>query len=193
MHQTGGRTIASTAYFRNGLVIDMDGSLMRIVEFQHVKPGKGAAFVRTKLKNVETGQVVDKTFRAGEKVEEAVLEHRKMQFLYKDGDNNIFMDSENYEQVTVPPEVVGESANFLVENQDLSVFMRNGKAVTIELPPAVRLKVAKAEPGMKGDTSSGATKPVTLETGLVLQVPLFVNEGDGVKVDTRTGRYIERV
>ena len=171
----------------------MDGSLMRIVEFQHVQPGKGAAFVRTKLKNVETGQVVDKTFRAGEKVEEAVLEHRKMQFLYKDGDNNIFMDSENYEQVSVPPEVVGESADFLVENQDLSVFMRNGKAVTIELPAAVRLKVAKAEPGMKGDTSSGATKPVTLETGLVLHVPLFVNEGDGVKVDTRTGRYIERV
>jgi len=171
----------------------MDGSLMRIVEFQHVKPGKGAAFVRTKLKNVETGQVVDKTFRAGEKVEEAILEHRKMQFLYKDGDSNIFMDSENYEQVTVPPEVVGEAANFLVENQDLSVFMRNGKAVVIELPAAVRLKVTKAEPGMKGDTSSGATKPVTLETGLVLQVPLFVNEGDGVKVDTRTGRYIERV
>src|SRR5450759_2457752 len=193
MHQTGGRTIASTADFRNGLVIDMDGSLMRIVESQHVKPGKGAAFVRTKLKNVETGQVVDKTFRAAEKVEEAVLEHRKMQFLYKDGDNNIFMDSENYEQVTVPPEVVGESANFLVENQDLSVFMRNGKAVTIELPPAVRLKVAKAEPGMKGDTSSGATKPVTLETGLVLQAPLFVNEGDKIKVDTRSGRYIERV
>jgi elongation factor P len=185
--------IASTADFRNGLVLDMDGSLMRIVEFQHVKPGKGAAFVRTKLKNVETGQVVDKTFRAGEKVEEAVLEHRKMHFLYKDGDNNIFMDSETYEQVTVPPEVVGEAASFLVENQDLSVFMRNGKAVVIELPAAVRLKVAKAEPGMKGDTSSGATKPVTVETGLVLQAPLFVNEGDTLKVDTRTGRYIERV
>jgi elongation factor P len=191
--RAGGRAIASTSDFRNGLVLDMDGSLMRIVEFQHVKPGKGAAFVRTKLKNVETGQVVDKTFRAGEKVEEAVLEHRKMQFLYMDGDNYIFMDSENYEQNSVPPEVVGEAANFLVENQDLSVFMRKGKAVTIELPAAVRLEVTKAEPGMKGDTSSGATKPVTLETGLVLQVPLFVNEGDSLKVDTRTGRYIERV
>lgn len=158
-----------------------------------MKPGKGAAFVRTKLKNVETGQVVDKTFRAGEKVEEAVLEHRKMQFLYKDGDNSIFMDTENYEQTTIGPEVVGENANFLVENQELSVFIRKGKAVTMELPAAVMLTVAKAEPGLKGDTSSGATKPVTLETGLVLQAPLFVNEGDKIKVDTRSGRYIERV
>ena len=158
-----------------------------------MKPGKGAAFVRTKLKNVETGQVVDKTFRAGEKVEEAVLEHRKMQFLYKDGDNSIFMDTENYEQTTIGPEVVGENANFLVENQELSVFIRKGKAVTMELPAAVMLTVAKAEPGLKGDTSSGATKPVTLETGLVLQAPLFVNEGDKINVDTRSGRYIERV
>jgi elongation factor P len=189
----GGRTIASTADFRNGLVIDMDGSLMRIVEFQHVKPGKGAAFVRTKLKNVETSQVVDKTFRAGEKVEEAVLEHKKMQFLYKDGDSYVFMDTENYEQVSVPLEGVGEAADYLVENQELSVFMRKGKAVTMELPAAVVLKVTEAEPGMKGDTSSGATKPVTLETGLKVQVPLFVNEGDAVKVDTRTGRYLERV
>jgi elongation factor P len=190
---TGGRTIASTSDFRNGLVLDIGGSLMRIVEFQHVKPGKGAAFVRTKLKNVETGQVVDKTFRAGEKVEEAVLEHKKMQYLYKDGDNFIFMDLETYEQTTVPEGTVGDTANFLVENQELSVFIRNGKAVTMELPPAVHLKVAEAEPGLKGDTSSGATKPVTLETGLVIQAPLFVNEGETLKVDTRTGRYIERV
>jgi len=174
-------------------VLDIGGSLMRIVEFQHVKPGKGAAFVRTKLKNVETGQVVDKTFRAGEKVEEAVLEHKKMQYLYKDGDNFIFMDLETYEQTTVPDGTVGDTANFLVENQELSVFIRNGKAVTMELPPAVHLKVAEAEPGLKGDTSSGATKPVTLETGLVIQAPLFVNEGETLKVDTRTGRYIERV
>jgi len=171
----------------------MDGSLMRIVEFQHVKPGKGAAFVRTKLKNVETGQVVDKTFRAGEKVEEAILEHKKMQYLYKDGDNFIFMDLETYEQTPVPESTVGDTATFLIENQELSVFIRNGKAVTMELPAAVVLKVAKAEPGQKGDTSSGATKPVTLETGLVVQTPLFVNEGDSVKVDTRTGRYLERV
>jgi elongation factor P len=171
----------------------MGGSLMRIVEFQHVKPGKGGAFVRTKLKNVETGQVVDKTFRAGEKVEEAILEHKKMQFLYKDGDNFIFMDTDNYEQTTVPDETVGDAADFMVENQELSVFIRNGKAVTMELPAAVVLKVAKAEPGLKGDTSSGATKPVTLETGLQIQAPLFVNEGDSIKVDTRTGRYLERV
>jgi elongation factor P len=174
-------------------VLDMGGSLMRIVEFQHVKPGKGGAFVRTKLKNVETGQVVDKTFRAGEKVEEAVLEHKKMQYLYKDGDNYIFMDLDTYEQTTVPDGTVGDTANFLVENQELSVFIRNGKAVTMELPAAVHLKVEKAEPGLKGDTSSGATKPVTLETGLVIQAPLFVNEGETLKVDTRTGRYIERV
>lgn len=165
---------------------------MRIVEFQHVKPGKGGAFVRTKLKNVETGQVVDKTFRAGEKVEEAKLEHRKMQYLYRDGDNFVLMDTENYEQTQVPQGVVGEAMDYMVENQELSVFLRKGKAVTLELPAAVNLLVAKAEPWLKGDTSSGATKPVTLETGLVTQVPLFVEEGDTVKVDTRTGRYIER-
>jgi len=185
--------IASTADFRNGLVIDLDGSLFRIVEFQHVKPGKGAAFVRTKLKNVETGQVVDKTFRAGEKVEEAVLEHRKMQYLYNDGDNYVFMDLENYEQVLATPGIVGEAASYLVENQELSVFLRLGKAFTLELPAAVALAVRQAEAGLKGDTSSGATKPVTLETGLVVQVPLFVEEGDMLKVDTRTGKYIERV
>jgi len=171
----------------------MDGALFRIVEFQHVKPGKGAAFVRTKLKNVETGQVVDKTFRAGEKVEEAILEHRKMQFLYLDGENYVFMDMENYEQVTVGPDVIGDAASFLVENQELSVFLRNGKAVTLELPAAVVLAVTKADPGHKGDTTSGATKPVTLETGLVVQVPLFVEEGDTLKIDTRSTRYIERV
>jgi elongation factor P len=171
----------------------MDGALFRIVEFQHVKPGKGAAFVRTKLKNVETGQVVDKTFRAGEKVEEAVLEHRKMQFLYLDGEDYVFMDMENYEQVTVGPDVVGDATSFLVENQELSVFLRNGKAVTLELPAAVVLAVTKADPGLKGDTTSGATKPVTVVTGLVVQVPLFVEEGDTLKIDTRSSRYIERV
>jgi elongation factor P len=191
-HRDGGIDITSTADFRNGLVIDLDGSLYRIVEFQHVKPGKGAAFVRTRLKNVETGQVVDKTFRAGEKVEEAVLEHRKMQYLYGDGDNYIFMDLENYEQIQVQPEAVGETASFLVENQELSVFLRKGKVVTLELPAAVNLVVEKAEPGLKGDTSSGASKPVTLETGLVVQVPLFVEEGDALRIDTRSGRYIER-
>ena len=187
------KAIITTSDFRNGLVIQQEGGLFRIVEFQHVKPGKGGAFVRTRLKNVETGQVVDKTFRAGEKVEEAVLEHRRMQYLYRDGDNFIFMDNENYEQFSVPSEVVGEAASFLVENQELSVFMRQGKAVTVELPAAVRLSVVKAEPWLKGDTSGGATKPVVLETGLVVKVPLFVEEGDLLKVDTRSGEYIERV
>ena len=174
------------------MVLQLDGALLRIVEFQHVKPGKGAAFVRTKLKNVETGQVFEKTFRAGEKLEEAVLEHRKMQYLYGDDDNYIFMDLESYEQVAVPLDVLGETASFLVENQELSVFLRKGKAVTLELPAAVNLKVIKAEQWLKGDTSSGATKPVTLETELVVQVPLFVEEGDVVRIDTRSGRYIER-
>jgi len=184
--------IASTSDFRNGLVLDIDGSLMRIVEFQHVKPGKGGAFVRTKLKNVETGQVVDRTFRAGEKVEEALLEHRKMQYLYQDGDNYVFMDTDTYEQVTVGPDVVGEASSFLVENQELSVFVRKDRVVTIELPVAVLLKVTKSDPGLKGDTSGAATKPATLETGLVVQVPLFVDEGDTLKIDTRSGKYIER-
>ena len=185
--------IASTVDFVNGLVIDLDGSLFRIVDFQHVKPGKGAAFVRTKVKSIDTGAVVDKTFRAGEKVEEAVLEHRKMQYLYSDGDNYVFMDLVNYEQVQAAPAVVGEAASYLVENQELSVFLRLGKAFTLELPAAVTLVVRKAEAGLKGDTSSGATKAATLETGLEVQVPLFIEEGDTLEVDTRTGKYIERV
>lgn len=175
------------------MVLDLDGALMKIVEFQHVKPGKGGAFVRTKLKNVETGQVLDKTFRAGEKVDEATLEHHKMQYLYRDGENFVFMDTDNYEQISVTPEAVGDSASFLVENQELSIFLRDGKPVALELPPAVILRVTEAEPGLKGDTSSGATKPITLETGLSIQAPLFVGEGDSLKVDTRSGKYIERV
>ena len=167
--------------------------MFRIVEFQHVKPGKGGAFVRTKLKNVETGAVVEKTFRAGEKFDEAVLEHRRMQYLYRDGENYVFMDLETYEQVPIGPGVIGEATTYLVENQELSVFVRGGKPVTVELPPAVNLKVVKAETWLKGDTSGAATKPVTLETGLVVQVPLFVEKGDTIKVDTRTGRYSERI
>ena len=185
--------IISTSDFRNGLVVELDGTLFRIVEFQHVKPGKGGAFVRTKLKNVETGAVVDRTFRAGEKFDEAVLEHRRMQYLYRDGENYVFMDKETYEQLLVGPGVIGEAATYLVENQELSVFTRGGKPVTVEFPAAVNLRVVKAEPWLKGDTSGAATKPVTLETGLVIQVPLFVEEGDLIKVDTRTGKYSERV
>jgi elongation factor P len=185
--------IATTADFRNGMVIQIDNALFRIVEFQHVKPGKGGAFVRTKLKNVETGQVVDRTNRAGERVEEALLEHRRAQYLYRDGTNYVFMDNDSYEQFSAGEEVIGDAAPFLVENQELSVFLHRGRPVTVELPPAVNLTVVKAEPWLKGDTTGGATKPVSLETGLVVQVPLFVEEGDLVKVDTRTGRYIERV
>lgn len=175
------------------MVLDMDGSLFRIVEFQHVKPGKGGAFVRTKLKNVETGQVIDNTFRAGEKVEEAKLVHSKMQFSYRDGDNYVFMDLDSYEQIIAGPDVVGELADFIVENQELSLFMHEGEIITLELPSAVDLKVEKADPWLKGDTSGGATKPVTMETGLVVQVPLFVEEGDTLRIDTRTGKYIERI
>lgn len=186
-------TIISTGDFRNGLVIELGGTLFRIVEFQHVKPGKGGAFVRTRLKNVETGAVLDKTFRAGEKVEEAVLEHRRMQYLYRDGENYVFMDLENYEQSMLTPAVIGEAAAFLVENQELGVLVRSGKAVAVDLPTSVNLKVQKADPWLKGDTSGAATKPVTLETDLVVQVPLFVEEGDVLKIDTRSGRYMERI
>ncbi len=149
--------------------------------------------MRTKLKNVETGAVVDRTFRAGEKFDEVVLEHMRMQYLYRDGENYVFMDLETYEQMPIGPGVIGEVAVYLVENQELSVFARGGKPVTVELPAAVNLRVVKAEPWLKGDTSGAATKPVTLETGLVVQVPLFVEQGDLIKVDTRTGRYSERI
>lgn len=185
-------TIISTSDFRNGLTIELGGQMFRIVEFQHVKPGKGAAFVRTRLKNVETGAVVDKNFRAGEKVEEAVLVHRRMQYLYRDDENYVLMDLESYEQIDAGPGVIGEASSYLVENQEFSVFMRKGRPVTIELPAAVKLEVAEAEPWLKGDTTGASTKPVTLETGLVVQVPLFIEEGDTLKVDTRSGSYIER-
>lgn len=189
----GVRTIISTSDFRNGLVLELDGSLMRITEFQHVKPGKGGAFVRTRLKNVETGAVQDRTFRASEKLQEAVLEHCRMQYLYRDGENFVFMDLDNYEQFIAGPDVVGESESFLVENQEASLFIQKGKIITIELPAAVLLEVEKAETWLKGDTSGAATKPVTLVTGLVVQAPLFIEEGDILKVDTRSGKYLERV
>ncbi len=185
-------TIISTSDFRNGRAIELGGQMFRIVEFQHVKPGKGAAFVRTKLKNVETGAVVDKKFRAGEKVEEVVLEHRRMQYLYRDDEICVIMDLESDEQIDAGPGGVGAASCYLVENQEFSVFVRNGKPVTIELPAAVKLEVTEAEPWLKGDTTGASTKPVTLETGLVVQVPLFIEEGDTLKIDTRSGRYIER-
>lgn len=183
----------STNQFKNGMTIELDGALFQIVDFQHVKPGKGGAFVRTKLKNVRTGAVIDKTFRAGEKVEQAMVNRRPMQYLYNDGSDYIFMDTETYEQISLPASFLQDETKFLKENMNVLIAMHDGQALGIELPTAVELEVAQTEPGVKGDTASGATKPATLETGAVVQVPLFVNIGDTIKVDTRTGDYITRV
>jgi elongation factor P len=183
----------STADFRNGLVLSTDKGLMEIVEFQHVKPGKGGAFVRTKFKNVLTGRVLERTFRSGEKFEEAILTEHAYQYLYNDGDLFHFMDNETYEQIGVNADVVGENANFLKENENVTIMFHDGKALTVRLPINVVLTVTKSDPGVQGDRSSGATKPATMETGVTIQVPLFIEEGDKLKVDTRTGEYIERV
>ena len=182
----------STADFKNGITLDMPDGLFKIVEFQHVKPGKGGAFVRTTLKNARTGQVIDKTFRAGEKVEQAVMENREMQFLYREGDDYIFMDNSSYEQMNVSPAALGDAANYMVESSTAVLQMYKGEIVGVELPAAVELTVAETEPGIQGDRVSGARKPATLETGLVVQVPLFVNTGDRLKIDTRSGEYITR-
>lgn len=184
--------MASTADFRSGMVIDLDGTAFRIVEFQHVKPGKGGAFVRTKLKNVLSGAVVDKTFRAGEKMEEVRLEVRETQFLYSDADFFHFMDMETYEQFSMSAELVGQTSRFIKESSLVKVLTREGQPFLIELPTHVILSVMETEPGMRGDTAQGATKPAKLETGLVVTVPLFIEVGDRLKIDTRTGDYIER-
>lgn len=183
----------TTSQFKNGMTIELEGTIFQIVEFQHVKPGKGAAFVRTRLKNYKTGAVIDKTFRAGEKVEQARVSRRPMQYLYTDGSDYYFMDTETYEQISLPGSFLQEDTKYLKENMNVLVAMHEGQAIGVELPTAVELEVAHTEPGIKGDTASGATKPATLETGLVLQVPLFINVGDMIKVDTRTGDYITRV
>jgi elongation factor P len=162
------------------------------VEFQHVKPGKGGAFVRTTLKNVRTGAVVDRTFRGAEKVEQAVIDKREMQFLYRDGSEYVFMDNESYDQLQVAPGALGDSANYIIDGSTVQLAMYNGEIVGVELAASVELTVSETEPGIQGDRVSGARKPATLETGLVLQVPLFVNTGDRLKVDTRTGEYITR-
>jgi elongation factor P len=185
--------MASTADFRNGMTIVIDGDLFSIVEFQHVKPGKGGAFVRTKLKNVLTGRVIDRTFRAGESVKQARIERRRMQYLYRAADQFIFMDSNSFEQIPVGNEVIGEAVNFLTENLDVSVLFHEGQVIGLELPIFVELKVQQTEPGVKGDTASGGSKPATLETGAVVQVPFFINIDDRIKVDTRKGIYVERV
>ena len=182
----------STSEFRKGLKIEIDGVPYTIVEFLHVKPGKGGAFVRTKIKNLMTGKVLDQTFRSGEKVEKPDLVEREMQFLYREGDTFHLMDNATYEQLALTGEQLGDAVLFLTENMNVKVLFFNQQPVTAEVPNFVELTVAQTEPGVKGDTASGGSKPATLETGAVIQVPLFINEGDRLKVDTRTGNYIER-
>ena len=185
--------MATSNDLKNGLVLNIDGQLWTVIEFQHVKPGKGPAFVRTKLKNVLSGKVVDKTFNAGVKVETANVDKRDMTYLYSDGDGFVFMDKDNYDQVTLTAEVVGDATNYLLENQDAMVAMYEGNPIYVELPASVILEVTYTEPGLQGDRSSGGTKPATVETGLQIQVPLFLENGTKVKIDTRTGDYLGRV
>jgi len=182
----------STNDLKNGMALDLPEGLVNVVEFQHVKPGKGGAFVRTKLKNVRTGAVIDRTFRADEKVVLAMIDKREMQFLYREGADYVFMDNESYDQLHVPPESMGDAVNFLKEGDTAVLPMYKDEIVGVELPAAVELTVTDTEPGMQGDRVSGARKAATLETGLVLQVPLFVNIGDRVKVDTRSSDYLSR-
>ncbi len=185
--------MATTNDLKNGLVLNIDGQLWTVVEFQHVKPGKGPAFVRTKLKNVLSGKVVDKTFNAGVKVETANVDKRTMQYLYNDGSDFIFMDGDTYDQIHVTPEIVGDAAKYMVENQDAIVARHDGNVLFIELPASVILEITYTEPGLQGDRSTGGTKPATVETGAEIQVPLFLETGTKIKVDTRDGSYLGRV
>jgi elongation factor P len=185
--------MATTNDLKNGMVLNIDGGLWSVVEFQHVKPGKGPAFVRTKLKNVESNKTVDKTFNAGTKVETATVDRRTMQYLYNDGTSYVFMDVQSYEQLEVPPETVGSARNFLLENQDVIIATNEGRVLFIELPASVELVITFTEPGLAGDSATGRTKPATLETGHEIQVPLFINQGEKVKVDTRDSSYLGRV
>ncbi|AFM42252.1 translation elongation factor P (EF-P) [Desulfosporosinus acidiphilus SJ4] len=178
--------------FKTGMTIEIDGDVFSVVEFQHVKPGKGAAFVRTKLKNVKTGGVVERKFNAGEKVNTAHVERRDMQYLYKDSDHYIAMDNETYEQVSLTESQIGDGVKWLKENMNLGVLFFDTQVIGVDVPNTVQLLVTFTEPGVKGDTATGGTKPATLETGAVVQVPFFVNEGDVLIIDTRTGNYVQR-
>src|SRR5580658_9008737 len=182
----------STNDLKNGMSLDLPEGLFSIVEFQHVKPGKGGAFVRTKLKNVRTGAQVERTYRADEKLEQAIIDKRDMQFLYRDGDAYVFMDTSTYEQLEVPPAALGDATKYLKETDEAILQLYDGEIVGVDLPAAVELQVTETEPGIQGDRVSGARKPATLQTGLVVQVPLFVNPGEAIKVDTRTGEYLTR-
>jgi elongation factor P len=182
----------STNDLRNGMSLDLPEGLFNVVEFQHVKPGKGGAFVRTKLKNVRSGAVIERTYRADEKLEQAIIDKRDMQFLYRDGADFVFMDTTSYEQMTATPALLGDAPNYLKEGDEANLQMYNDEIVGVDLPASVELTVAETEPGIQGDRVSGARKPATLQTGLVVQVPLFVNTGDVIKVDTRSGEYLTR-
>jgi elongation factor P len=182
----------STAEFKKGLKIEIEGKPFLIVDFQHVKPGKGGAFVRTKLKNMINGRVVDQTFRSGEKVEKPDMEEKEMQYLYREGDNFVFMDNATYDQVYLTKDQVGEQARFLQDNINIKLLYFNQEPLDLELPNFVELTITSTEPGFKGDTATGGNKPATVETGAVIQVPLFISEGDRIRIDTRTGEYMER-
>jgi elongation factor P len=182
----------STSDIKKGIGIKLDNRIVKIIDFLHVKPGKGGAFVRTKLKDLITGQVLDKTFRSGEKLEDIFIDKKKMQFLYNEVDEYYFMDNESYEQISISKDILGDSIYYLKENLDVSVQLYEENPIGVELPSSVELKVTQTEPGAKGNTVSGATKPATFETGLELQVPLFIEEGETIKIDTREGRYISR-
>jgi elongation factor P len=184
--------VASTNDLKNGMVLNIDGQLWNIIDFQHVKPGKGGAFVRTKLKNVLSGKVVDRTFNAGVKIETAQVDKRDMQYLYKDGDSWVFMDVTNFDQISISNETVGDAANYMLENQKAMVAMYEGNPLYIEMPANVELTIEYSEPGLQGDRSSAGSKTARLETGFEIQVPLFINQGEKVRVDTRDGSYLGR-
>jgi elongation factor P len=184
--------VATTNDLKNGITLNIDGQLWSVVEFQHVKPGKGGAFVRTKLKNVMSGKVVDRTFNAGVKVDVASVDKREMQYLYREGSDFVFMDTQDYDQPRVPESVVGDAANYLLEEQMVTVAFNDGVALYVDMPAAVELTISQTDPGIQGDRSTGGTKPATLETGAQIQVPLFISTGEKIKVDTRSGAYLGR-
>jgi elongation factor P len=184
--------VPTTNDLKNGMTLSIDGALWNVVEFQHVKPGKGGAFVRTKLKNVMSGKVVDRTFNAGVRVEVATVDKREMQYLYREGDEFVFMDTTDYDQPHIPAAVVGDAASYLLEEQMVTIAFNEGTALYVELPAAVELMVEHTDPGLQGDRSTGGTKPATLETGAQIQVPLFITTGEKVRVDTRSGAYLGR-
>ena len=184
--------MATTNDLKNGMTLNIDGQLWNVVDFQHVTPGKGGAFVRTKLKNVMSGKVVDRTFNAGVRVEQASVDRREMQYLYREGDDFVFMDTETYDQPHIPAATVGAAANYLLEEQNATVAFNEGVPLYVELPAAVELTVSQTDPGLQGDRSTGGTKPATLETGAQIHVPLFITTGEKIRVDTRTGQYLSR-